>query len=246
MGNLYKKMIKILRDSKSVEEVENKIEDLALSMYTGENSIRNLVMKIIPALKDSLFKSYQNYSVSYLGACANLINNIKYNERKYIVPPVIFNLHQGLELFFKSYKVLYHNLYGCKDERYRSLRTSTPKEMGVIGHDLDAFFDDEQMLFILELFGSKKSLLENIQEKYNQMKRATNFEVVAENARYPQKNQKFLPNDITYLENKSIDIIFNLVQEIIGIVVNLLFQQSNSKNLNEENVKKLLSEARRG
>ncbi len=232
---------KILRESKTIEEVENKLTSLKSKIFPDLDKLKTIMFNIVPSLKDSLFKSYQNYCMNYLVMCSVAIKNIKTDKRNLILYPIIFNIHQALELFFKAYKVFYHNLYGYDTEPFRAIRTSTPKEIDIIGHDVEKFFTDKDILFVFDLFGIDNTIAKTIEEKYYRMKSLVGFECLSENARYPQGNKEFLPMDATSLQNEDINEIFTIIEELIRILNNSLLTQYEKKNIDKSSIEKLLN-----
>lgn len=240
MEDFEKTLKKILKESKSINDVEDRILKLKLHTLPNMEKLSEIMLTTIPSIKDSVFKSYQNYCIYYISLLGTIKNSKILVDKHFLVYPMIFNLHQAIELFYKAYKVFYHNLYGYDTEPTRALRTSTPLEIDIKGHEVEALFDDKEILFVFELFGIDNSLANKIKFNYLEIKNMVGFKCVSDQARYPQGIKNFLPDELIELKEQDIDKIFDKIYETIRIMTECFLKQYQM-DLDKDIVKKVIN-----
>ncbi|MGN1222126.1 MAG: hypothetical protein ACI4TT_02725 [Christensenellales bacterium] len=233
---LKEKLTNIIQEFNK-KDIEQLLEDFYNKQELSLEFLQDYIFSEANQIKLDLFFKYEKYLINYVATVKILMDNLMINYEKmkeHMLYSILFNTHHSVELFYKTYKIFYFNLYGSCINSLNAFRPPFLDELSIGNHNVINLFDDKEVDFICDIFDMNIEDLKQIKANYLKILRITEFENLYEQARFPQERKKCVAFSINYNE------IYTCVNVICSKIMKCLEMRYSKTEIDKSNGKKLI------
>lgn len=234
------KVDSFIRTCKSQNAIEKQVENLINDHDLDEDNPEQLVQVFmnLSISKSDVVASYLKYLTSYLLATKELLR-IPQHLQSFIIYTIVFLTHQSVELLLK-FLTLSADLF-CNNDLLKQVLPININELELNTHDIvDCFERIEVREWLGIVMDDGDYYRKELVDKYNELRSLAQMGLIAEEARFPTKRERYVPVDAVTMQIDH-QAIVQKCQEITTILEEII--QAHISN-EEDLAKKIVVDLR--